>query len=525
MAATAETAAPEWKGAAEADGVILGLDPVSMEDFLAVARHRARVVFSKGYRNRVKRSRKTMERALRENRLIYGVTTGFGDNVRTVISNRDSEILQRNIVLSHACAVGDPLSEEQVRAVMLMWLLSLGKGFSGVRLELLELVAAMLNRGVVPFAPGDGSVGYLCVESHIALVLIGEGRAWFDGELTDGGTALARAGLRPVVLQCKEGLCLTNGSNSVTGLGVLAVYDAVKAVKTADAVAAMTFEALRGTVKAFDARLHSVKQHTEQAATARNFLRLLDGSDIAESCKDTKVQDALTLRSIPQVHGAVKNAVKHAAAVILDEMNSCSDNPILFPEADDAIALMGGNFDGTYVGIQADAVCIALANLAKVSERRIDRMVNHNFSDLSNFLVTNPGLNNGFMLPQYTAVGLVGEIRVFSHPSTIDSIPTCANQEDPVSMAYFASKKAMAVADKLAHILAIELMAAAQALEFLRPMKSSAAVRALHDLVRTHVPKLEEDRYIYTDMVCLKEMIHRGEVLAVIEDAVGALEF
>ena len=231
------------------------------------------------------------------------------------------------------------------------------------------------------------------------------------------------------------------------------------------------------------------------------------------------------MRTIAQVHGAAKNALKHSLDTICDEMNSCSDNPIIFPEENDGVALMGGNFDGTFVGLQTDATCIALASLAKSSERRLDRMVNHNFSDLPNFLVMNPGLNNGFMLPQYTAVGLIGEIKVYSHPSTIDSIPTCANQEDTVSMAYFASKKAMAVGEKVEHILAIELMAAAQALEFHRPMKSSPGVQAIHDLVRQDVPKLENDRYIYKDMALLKDLVHHGRIISTVEELVGELEF
>ena len=259
--------------AREIKTVVLGSDELSIPEFVAVARYGAAICFSEDYCQRVQRSRSYMERALKENRRIYGVTTGFGDNVRTIISPEDSEILQKNIVLSHACAVGRPLEEEQVRAVMLMWLMSLGQGASGVRLELLELVAALLNKKVYAFAPGEGSVAYLSVESHIALVLIGEGKAWYKGQLLDSREALSRAGLYPTVLQCKEGLSLTNGANSVTGLGILAIYDAVKAAKTADIISAMSFEALKGTIKAFDQRLHSVKRHTEQAATARNLFK------------------------------------------------------------------------------------------------------------------------------------------------------------------------------------------------------------------------------------------------------------
>lgn len=504
--------------------VCLDESDLSMDRFVAVARHGARISFSPGYCDRVNHSRKLVELALGQNRRIYGVTTGFGDNARTLISPEDAEILQRNIVLSHACSVGEPLADEQVRGIALMWLLSLGKGFSGVRLELLTLVADLLNAGVTPVAPGDGSVGYLSVEAHMALVLIGEGKARYRGQVLPGGQALERAGLSPVTLQCKEGLALTNGTNSVTGLAILSIWDAIKTARTADIVSAMSFDALKGTIRACDPRLHSVKRHQEQAATARNLVRILEGSTISSTYRDIRVQDACVIRCIPQVHGAAKNALKHAAATIGDEMNSCSDNPILFPENNDGIALMGANFDGCFVGIQADAACIAMANLAKLSERRLDRMVNRNFSELESFLVSRPGLNNGLMIPQYTAAGLLGEIKILSHPSTIDSTPTCANQEDPVSLAYFASKKSISVGSKLQHILAIELMAAAQALDFLAPLTSSPPVQALHALVRASVPKLEEDRYLYDDIMALLAMVHSGDIIRTVEAITGPLE-
>ena len=504
--------------------VCLDESDISLAEFIAVARHGAHVSFSPGYRDRVKRSRTFVEIAMKENRRIYGVTTGFGDNVRTTISPEDSEILQRNIVLSHACSVGEPLADEQVRAIALMWLLSLGKGYSGVRIEVLTLVADLLNAGIIPVAPGDGSVGYLSVEAHMALPLMGEGKARFKGEILPGGVALARAGLSPVTFQSKEGLALTNGTNSVTGLAVLAAWDALQAVRSADIISALSFDALKGTIHSCDPRLHSVKRHREQAATARNLVRILEGSAISATYRDVKVQDASSLRSIPQVHGAAKNAFKHAAATIIDEMNSCSDNPILFPEDDDATALMGANFDGTFVGIQADTMCIAMANLAKLSERRLDRMVNRNFSELESFLASKPGLNNGMMIPQYTAAGLLGEIKILSHPSTIDSIPTCANQEDLVSLAYFAAKKSLAVCSKLEYILALELMAAAQALDFLAPLSSSAPVMEVHGLVRSKVAKLEEDRYLYDDIMALVTMVHSGEIIRIVETITGPLE-
>ncbi|MCY9667163.1 histidine ammonia-lyase [Paenibacillus alginolyticus] len=504
--------------------VILGDHQVSIAEFVAVARYGAKVSFSPSYCDRVNHSRSLIEKFLNENRIIYGVTTGFGSNVTEIISTEDAEALQRNIVRSHAVSVGDPLEKEVVRAIQLMMLIHLGRGYSGVRLELLELIASLLNQGVTPFAPGDGSVGYLAPEAHMALVLIGEGKAWHMEELLPGREALERAGLTPTTLSCKEGLALTNGSSSVTAMAILTLFNAIQAVKTADIAGAMSFEALKGTIHAFDPRLHALKQHEEQAKTAQNLLRILKDSEIAETYKNYRVQDALSLRCIPQVHGASKRNLKDAAYTIHNELNSVSDNPVIVLEEDDGVALMGGNFDGTYVGIQADIMCIAMGNLGKIAERRIDRLVNFHLSEMPSYLVRNPGLNNGYMIPQYTAVGLLGEIRILSHPASVESVPTSANQEDVVSFAYAASKKAYQISKKLSYMLAIELMTAVQALDFHRPMKSSPVIEQVYNLIRTQVPTVEEDRFFYPDIVTIYHQIHEGDIVKVVEDMIGEIE-
>ncbi|RON01598.1 histidine ammonia-lyase [Pseudomonas brassicacearum] len=498
--------------------VVLGDREPSIEEFVAVARYSAKVSFSETYKNRVKKSRGLVERFLDENRLVYGVTTGFGDNVRHVISPQNAKELQVNIVRSHAVAVGEPLKREQVRAIQLMILISLGKGFSGVRLELLELIAALLNNEVVPFAPGEGSVGYLAVEGHLALVLLGEGKARVNGgEWVDGATALEQVGLQPTDLQCKEGLAMLNGTMSVTAIAILALYNAMQTASLADVAAALSLEALKGTIRAFDPRYHSIKAHKEQAQTAKDIKAMLHDSQLIAENIDYRLQDAYSLRAIPQVHGASKRFIDHARENIENEIHSSGDNPIIYPLEDgDGIAISGANFDGSYIGMSADSLCVALANLAKISERRIDRMVNSHFSEMPAFLVRNPGLNSGYMILQYTAAGLYAEMKALSFPSSVDSFSTCANQEDLVSLAYNAAIKAYKVSEKLESVLAIELLVGCQALDFHDVHKASSVTKAVYDLVRSRVPVADNDRAFYSDMMSVTEQVRSGEVLATV---------
>jgi len=412
--------------------VILGATPLSIDEFVAVACHGATIELSDEYIQRGLASRRLVEQFVAEDRPVYGVTTGFGENVTKVISAEDAETLQENIVRSHAVSVGEPLEPALVRSIQLMVLISLGQGFSGVRPELLQLIAAMMNRGIVPFAPAEGSVGYLSVEAHVALVLIGEGQAWYGGKLRPGAEALAAAGLAPLRLGCKEGLALLNGTTSVTAISIIALHTALRCSEIADIAAALSLEGLRGTLRAFDARYHSVKAHPAQRRTAAIIANLLNDSGIAKRNLDYRLQDAYCLRCVPQVHGACRQAIVDAQKVIELEMHSTGDNPIIFPGSDGGVPMSGGNFDGTAVGIAADTLCIAMTNLAKISERRTDRLVNPSFSGLPGFLVKDPGLNSGYMIAQYTAAGLVSEMKILSHPATADSIPTSGNQEDPV---------------------------------------------------------------------------------------------
>lgn len=515
-----------FAGTGNMKAVILGEKDITLGEFAAVARYKAKVAFSKSYCERTQRSRKLLDRLVKEGRSLYGVNTGFGYNFREAVSAEDAARLQRNILLSHACSTGEPLDAEAVRGIMLLMLLNLGQGYSGVRPEILRFIAELLNRDITPYAPSHGSVGYLSVEAHIALPAIGEGRAFYKGRLVSASEALREAAVAVPGVESKEGLALISGTASVTALAALSLYDAVKAALTLDIAGAMSLEALKGTIRAFDPRLHRVRRHEEQRATAANILKILKDSEIAQKHMDYRLQDALSLRCIPQLHGAVKKTLKDAYGTILREMNSCCDNPILYPVGrEDGEVLTGCNADGAYAGLAADSISIAAANLGKMSERRLARLLDHRESGLPAFLAENPGLNSGHMISQYAAAGILGEMRLLAHPSTIDSIPTCANQEDYVSMGYNASRKALQSAGLLETIAAAELLAAAQGLEFLQPLKSSPAILEVRQKIRAVVPKSSEDSLLHPSLEAVQKLIHEGTILQCAENIAGSLEF
>ena len=507
--------------------VALGTKDISLEEFIAVVRYGSRVVLTREYLERVTKSRSLVEKFLAENRAIYGLTTGFGDNVRRVIPQNEAELLQRNIIRSHSVSVGEPLSEEGVRALWLMRLLSLGRGYSGIRPEVLQLIADCLNKGIFPVAPAEGCIQNLPVEGYVNLVLMGEGQAWYGGRLMSGADALTAAGLRPISPACKEGLCLTNGINGATGVALIALNDSIVAAQTADIVGAMAYEVLRGTLLACDPRLHSVKAHAEQAGAAANVRMLLHDSEIAKNSLHLRVQDPYVIRCLPHVHGAAKRFIKDVARSLLREMLSCNDNPVVWPE-DGGEGLMGSNFDGTYTGAGADILCMACANLAKISERRTDKLTNQSLSGgYPAFLAQTPGVDNGYMIPQYTAAGLVGEIRGLCIPATGDSIPVSANWEDPISMAWWAAMKAVDVTRKLHYIQAIELMVMARAFD-LTPAeagKFSSITMLVHDKIRAKVPYVNGDRYFSPDIEEIYSLVSDGNIVREVQSVTGPLVF
>lgn len=500
-------------------------DRLDLLQFLQIARHGARVEFSEIYRERVRKARILIEKAIGENRVMYGVTTGFGSLSTRVISADEAERLQRNIVLSHSTSVGTPFTAEEARATMLMVLQNVGQGYSGVRLEVLELLREMLNHDVIPWMPREGSVGYLAPEAHMALVLIGEGQAYFRGNLLPGARALEQAGLAPMPLAAKEGLALVSGTTSVTALAAIALYDMIGAARAADIVGAISLEALKGVMRAFDPRVMSVRPHPEQDGSADNVRRILADSGVLKHYEGARLQDALSLRCIPQLHGAAKKTLYNARDTIEIEINSCCDNPIIWDMDGDADVISACNCDSAYVGIAMDSAAIAATMIAKMSERRNNRIIDESLSGYPAFLVGNPGLNSGLMIPQYSQAGLLGDMRILSTSSVIDNTPTCCNQEDYVAMGYNASKKALAVVEKLEYILAIELLSGYQAQQFLDPeLSRSSATAAILERIGQSVPVMREDMFLHPHIERLRGMIHTGELVGLVEDIVGPMK-
>jgi histidine ammonia-lyase len=465
--------------------------------FAAIVLERRPAVLDQGARARVRAARAVIERAVESGEAIYGVNTGFGNLANVRIARADLETLQERLVLSHAAGVGEPLDQEAVRGMLLLRANTLARGHSGVRELLVERLIELLNRGLHPVVPARGSVGAsgdLAPLAHLALPLIGRGEAWLEGDRLSGAEALRRAGLEPLRLEAREGLGLVNGTQAMTALVALTALEARRLVKIADLVGALSTDALRGTDAAFDARIHALRPYPGQRAAAANLWRLLQGSAIRESHRigDVRVQDPYSLRCMPQVHGAVRDVLADVEAKLAVEMNAATDNPLVF--ARDETTLAGGNFHGEPMALAADFLTIALAELASIAERRIEKLTNDAFSGLPPFLVEHAGLNSGFMMAQVTAAALVAENRILAHPAAVDSIPTSADKEDHVSMGMTAALKLRQVAVNVRRVLAIELVAAAQGIDLLRPLASSPALEALHALVRETIPEWVEDR-------------------------------
>jgi histidine ammonia-lyase len=470
------------------------------------------VEFPAAARQRVAACRAVIDAALGTDTVIYGVTTGFGKLSDVRIPHEKLEELQVNLLRSHACGVGEFLGEVEVRAALLLRANSLAKGFSGVRPEIVDFLLEMLNRGVHPLVPSRGSCGAsgdLAPSAHMALVLLGEGSACYRSNRMPGREALQRAGLEPLRLQPKEGLSLLNGTQFMLAVGGLAVQRALTLVETADVSGSMALDALLGTPVASDPRIQEVRPHPGQRQSAANVLRMLRGSEIVESHRDCgRLQDAYSLRCIPQVHGAVRDSLDHVCAILGREINSATDNPLVFPQ--NGAILSGGNFHGAPLGYVLDYAAIALADLASISERRIERLVNPDLSGLPPFLIPQPGLSSGYMMLQVMVASLVSENKVLAHPASVDSIPTSANKEDHVSMGMTAALKLRGVVDNLETVLASELLAASQALEFRKPLKPGEGCRKAYALVREAVAPLDRDREIAPDVQSLARLIRDG---------------
>ncbi|MEG1602416.1 MAG: aromatic amino acid ammonia-lyase [Cloacibacillus sp.] len=501
--------------------VVLNKD-YKLEELIAVARFGAKVAFSEGYRERVNKCRALVDQFVSEKRRMYGITTGLGENVKRAIPEEAAIRYQKNTMLTHCTSVGEPMEEELVRGMLFMMLANVGTGVSGARMKALETIAALLNKGVTPWVPIHGSVGYLDAEAHAALVFTGAGRAYYNGELLDGKEALERADIEPFIPSYKEGLCFVNGCTSINSMGAIAAYDARNLAAAADVIAACTLEALSANLAAFDERVMAVKPHKAQAAAAKHIRELLADSEFLKAEGGRHLQDALSLRCVPQAHGAARKTIDDAVEAINTEINSCDDNPIIHPSGE---ALSACNSDAGFVGVECDSICIALTYLAKISERRTDRMVNEHVSGLPPFLVAKPGENSGYMIVQYSSAGLLGEMRVLSHPASVDSVPTCAYQEDYVSMGYNAAMKAYKVVRLAEYVLGNELLTAAQAADLrgAKELSLASATTAVAAAVREKAPFMEDDHYISPDMEWARELVHSGRVREIAEKFIGKM--
>ena len=512
---------------AQATAIRLTGDDLRIKDVWTVAVDGASAALSDEARRKMRAARELVERAAHGRREhTYGINTGFGRFVSQSIPEEQTEELQLRLLRSHACGVGEPYPPEIVRAAMLLRANALAKGNSGARTDTVELLLQCLERRVLPYVPSRGSVGAsgdLAPLAHLALPLVGEGEAWYDDELLSGADALTAAGLEPTRLAAKEGLSLINGTQFMAAYGALGVVRARRLTQAADLACAMSIEALQGSRTSFLPQIHRLRPLRGQADSAANILRLLEDSAINEAHKwCDKVQDAYSLRCAPQVHGAARDLLDYVEGTVAVELNAATDNPLVLVE--DELLVSNGNFHGKPLAFALDAMAMASSELASISERRLERLVNPNLSDgLPAFLTADGGLNSGFMIPQYVAASLVSENKALCHPASVDSIPTSAGQEDHVSMGNAAGLKAWQVLANAERALAIELIAGAQAVEFLAPLEPGVGVRATHAFVRTLSPRLREDRPLAHDIESVAVAIGDGSLVRAVASEIGEL--
>jgi histidine ammonia-lyase len=510
--------------------IILDGENLTFEQVVAVANGNAndpRVVLSEKAKSQVKRSANAVQKLLDRGEIAYGITTGFGAFKDKIISLEEVELLQRNIVISHAVGVGKPFDIATTRAIMLIRANTLARGFSGIRMETLELLLEFLNKGVHPIIPEKGSLGAsgdLAPLAHMSLPLIGEGEAEFKGERVSGLEALTKAGLQPIVLAAKEGLALTNGTTIMTAVGLLETWKAIRLANLADIAGCLSLEALNGTMMAFDERIHALRPHPRQMQCAANLRSILDGSEFTREFDPANVQDAYTLRCMPQVHGACRDAIAYAEWLLKLELNSVTDNPLIFCDenCENIDVISGGNFHGEPLALAFDYMAIALSELGNISERRLMRLTDEasNAHVLPAFLTEKGGLNSGFMLVQYTAAALCTENKILAHPASVDTIPTSANVEDHVSMGATAVLKLRQIAENLEQIIALELFAAAQGIDFRKKRigadkKLGRKTRLVYDLIRKRVPFIEEDTVMYPHIEAVKCIVKEIDIVEI----------
>ena len=506
--------------------VILTGQDLTLEQVASVCRDNTKVALSEQAKQNIIESRKVVDTIVEEERVVYGVTTGFGKFCDVVISNDDCKLLQKNLIITHAVGAGAPFPRDASRGIILLRINNLAKGFSGARMETVQTLIDMLNKGVTPVIPQKGSLGAsgdLAPLSHMVLPMIGLGEAEVNGEILPGAEAMKKAGVPVIELREKEGLALINGTQVMTATGALTVYDSLELIKTADVAAALSFEAHYGVVDALDPRIHVIRPHKGQIDTAAILRQLIAGSKNTTRQGEIRVQDAYSLRCVPQIHGATKDAVNFIKTKVDIEINAVTDNPIILKDTMEGIS--GGNFHGQPMALPFDFLGIAMAEIADVSERRIERLVNPALSGLPAFLTPDGGVNSGFMIVQYSAAALVSENKILAHPASVDSIPSSANQEDHVSMGTIAARKARDIMENARRVVAMELMCACQAIDMRGDKGLGIGTQPAYDIIRAKVTQLDQDRPLYEDINKCEATIIDRSLIKSVEKAAGVIEF
>lgn len=505
--------------------VLIDGNSLTLDQFIDVSRNYKKVTLTAKAVEKVNKARNLVDRYVNENKVVYGLTTGFGKFSDIVITGDETKTLQRNLIMSHACGVGKPLDEDIVRGIMLLRSNALAKGYSGIRLSTLQTLIEMLNKRVHPIVPEKGSLGSsgdLAPLAHMVLVMIGEGEAIYEGVRMAGKNAMQKAGIEIVELTAKEGLALINGTQVMTSVGAHTVYDAINLSKTADIAASLTIEALNGITDAFDEKVQMVRGQEGQVYSAANLLKILGNSKNTTRQGELRVQDAYALRCVPQIHGAFKDCFKYVKEKVENELNAATDNPLIF--ADDEKVISGGNFHGEPMALAFDFLGIGLSELANISERRLERLVNPSLSNgLPAFLTENGGVNSGYMIVQYAAAALVSENKVLAHPASVDSIPSSANQEDHVSMGTIAARKAKEILGNSRKVITMEIMAACQGIDLRGNNGLGEGTAEAYNIIREKISKVENDRIMYLDINTSEDIVKSNVIVEKVEEKIGAL--
>ncbi|EJF74007.1 histidine ammonia-lyase [Pseudomonas sp. D8002] len=497
----------------QAEKIIIADAPMRWQDVVAVARHGAILELSGQAWARIDNAQAIVQRIVTSGERAYGINTGLGALCNVSLKDEQLSRLSRNTLLSHACGVGAPLSVEQTRAIICAAIINYSHGKSGLHPQVVHSLLGLLNHGITPQVPSQGSVGYLTHMAHIGVALLGVGDVSYRGRIVPAHQALAEEGLQPVVLGAKDGLCLVNGTPCMTGLSSLALADAHRLLQWADVIGAMSFEGQRGQIDAFDEEIIALKPHPGMQQVGINLRALLDGSEVIASSKGIRTQDALSIRSIPQVHGAARDQLEHATRQIETELNGATDNPLVLGTPDNYRVVSQANPHGQSVALAADMLAIAMAEIGSIAERRLDRLINPHVSGLPAFLVSNPGVNSGMMIVQYVAASLCGQNRQLAQPAVLDNFVTSGLQEDHLSMGTNAALKLYSVLENVTQILAIEYLLAAQAFEFLQEQRFGAGTDAAWRLLREHVPAYDQDRWLAPDIAATAALLKDADLL------------